>query len=309
MSTGSLLNSNQTLPYYDLCEQIIDDASGTLSVVLADSDLSGVFNPDVLGYGVRLSNFVINVCAGILIQWGGPEDSHDAIQSTLFQTGGIVLCTLISLVRGQLTFFDEYFTLIVVHSPIAWYMVWKSVRGIYPWNCSRGKAFPLDAVSCLVLVCGWVSLHLIVWSLTSANPVLVALAISDSLTYSVLWVRYAAFYRRRSRTSRWKRRFLLVHLIFKHHTWLIYVTVLFSYIDWSSALDVTQVEPGYIASHMASLYLSSQPSQVFGPFSNCSPSSISQSGRLGKSIVLASAHSLIRHSYFSSSGAAPGRGR
>ncbi|KAJ6528126.1 hypothetical protein B0H19DRAFT_1274930 [Mycena capillaripes] len=83
--------------------------------------MSGTFNAGVLGYGVRLTNFIINICAGnntLSFQ----RDADDAIQNTLFQVGAIVLCTLVSIVRDQLTFFDGYFTLMVVHSPIAWYI-------------------------------------------------------------------------------------------------------------------------------------------------------------------------------------------
>jgi hypothetical protein len=80
MSTISASNSNQT--FGDLCELLSDVNSFTiLFQVLSDPEMSGAFNPDVLGYGVRLSSesrriltnsrsdplclgVIINICAG-----------------------------------------------------------------------------------------------------------------------------------------------------------------------------------------------------------------------------------------------------
>jgi hypothetical protein len=81
----------------------------------------------------------------------------------LFQIGAIVLCTLISIVRDQLSFFDGLFTLTVAHSPIAWYILWINGCTLYFWIRRRDKAIPANPVLCLVLVCGWISLHLVVW--------------------------------------------------------------------------------------------------------------------------------------------------
>jgi hypothetical protein len=98
----------------------------------------------------------------ILIRWGSPKEAQNAIQNMLFQIGAIVLCTLVSIVRDQLAFFDGLFTLTVAHSPMAWYIVWINVRRIYSWSHSRGKV-PINPVLCFALVCGWIALNLVVW--------------------------------------------------------------------------------------------------------------------------------------------------
>ncbi|KAJ7915369.1 hypothetical protein B0H13DRAFT_2324464 [Mycena leptocephala] len=103
---------NPTLGYF--CAQIIKDPYDALFEALSDPAMSGTFNPDVLGYdGTSHSDFIINICAGILIRWGSAKDAQDAIRNTLFQLGAIVLCTLVSIVRDQLSFFDGLFTLTV----------------------------------------------------------------------------------------------------------------------------------------------------------------------------------------------------
>ncbi|KAJ7777268.1 hypothetical protein B0H16DRAFT_1879370 [Mycena metata] len=159
-----------------LCDLALWRASDLLSQALSNPDLSGTFNPDVLGYGVRLSNFIINICAVIVICWGSQEDIAEALRSTLLQIGAIVLCTLISLIRGQLYFLDGYFTLLVVHSPIAWYIVWINLRQIYLWykgrkdkanreeeNLKADKYIPFNPLLCFTLVGGWLALNLVVW--------------------------------------------------------------------------------------------------------------------------------------------------
>ncbi|KAJ7682035.1 hypothetical protein DFH06DRAFT_1463885 [Mycena polygramma] len=115
----------------DLCERTLQGDTTIYDAL----NTSGAFNPDVLGFGVRLSNFIINVCAGIVIRWGSPEEAHEATQILLLQIGAIVLCTLYSVVGDQLTFFDGQFTLVVVHSPIAcpsnlniWAYIWCFLR-------------------------------------------------------------------------------------------------------------------------------------------------------------------------------------
>ncbi|KAJ7777267.1 hypothetical protein B0H16DRAFT_1853696 [Mycena metata] len=176
MSTTSLFNQS-------LCDWTLLSATRLLVTALADPDLSGTFNPDVLGFGVRLSKvetdpvFIINFCAVVVICWGSQEDIAEALRSTLLQIGAIVLCTLISLGRGQLYFLDGYFTLLVVHSPIAWYIVWINLRQIYLWykgrknmadpeeeeNLKADKHIPFNPLLCFTLVGAWFALNLVVW--------------------------------------------------------------------------------------------------------------------------------------------------
>ncbi|KAJ6521172.1 hypothetical protein DFH09DRAFT_1193103 [Mycena vulgaris] len=150
------------------------DAPVVLDNVILNPDLTWAFDPDVLGFVVRLSTYVMNICAAILIRWGSRKDAEAAIQGTLIQISSIVLCTLISLGRGQLTFFDGQFTLTVSRSPIAWYLLWISLRQIY--RRTRGEAaiccasshtqyqqIHMNTVLCFAIVGGWISLNLVVW--------------------------------------------------------------------------------------------------------------------------------------------------
>ncbi|KAF8207439.1 hypothetical protein K438DRAFT_2013387, partial [Mycena galopus ATCC 62051] len=115
---------NYTHHHPNLCElSLALPPSVLLASALSDSDLSGAFDPDVLGYAVRLSSFVMNVLAGVLIRWGNEKDSDDALRNILIQMGSIVVSTMISIGRHQFTLFDGIFTLTVVHSPISWYIM------------------------------------------------------------------------------------------------------------------------------------------------------------------------------------------
>ncbi|KAJ7025887.1 hypothetical protein C8F04DRAFT_1268733 [Mycena alexandri] len=130
----------------------------SLADVLSDPTLSGDFNSDVLGYGHTPLRFRYERPS-----WGDTKDSEAALQTLLIQIGSIVLCTMLSVVRGQLTFFDGLFTLTVVHSPIVWYILWINGREIYSWTRKVPRHISVNAVLCLAVVFGWVSLNLVVW--------------------------------------------------------------------------------------------------------------------------------------------------
>jgi hypothetical protein len=70
---------------------------------------------------------------------------------------------MLSVVRGQLTFFDGLFTLTVVHSPITWYILWINGHEIYGWAREAPRHISVNAVLCFAVVFGWLSLNLVVW--------------------------------------------------------------------------------------------------------------------------------------------------
>jgi hypothetical protein len=70
---------------------------------------------------------------------------------------------MLSVVRGQLTFFDGLFTLTVVHSPITWYILWINGHKIYGWAREAPRCISVNAVLCFAVVFGWLSLNLVVW--------------------------------------------------------------------------------------------------------------------------------------------------
>ncbi|KAJ6522580.1 hypothetical protein B0H19DRAFT_1277272 [Mycena capillaripes] len=289
-------NSSETGFSDDLCEETLF-GEYTVYEVLTDPKMSGAFNPDVMGYGVRISNFVINICAGILIRWGSPKEAHDAIQNTLFQIGAIVLCTLISVVRDQLYFFDGLFTLIVVHSPIAWYILWVNASEVYSWFRGRDR-ISANPLLCFVILCGWVSLHLVVWfkgrkfpgencgslsfktyiqsvvawQLLPTSPAGMPGSITFSLScasFIMYHLHYSAGGNRQSPSNRparkpvVKRVMALVYFVFTHHQWPIYFLIFQSYYDWSFNLVVGSVEPGYSFTYGQSLSVVAAATSVY----------------------------------------------
>ncbi|KAJ7364414.1 hypothetical protein DFH08DRAFT_930349 [Mycena albidolilacea] len=236
----------------------------SLDAVLSDPALSGAFNPDVLGYGVRISSFAMNVFAAILIRWGDAKDSEAALRTLLIQIGSIVLCTMLSVVRGQLTFFDGLFTLTVVHSPIAWYIIWINGREIYGWAREAPRRISVNAVLCFAVVFGWLSLNLVVWfkgrrfpgencgSIGFAdyllNVVLPATPIYSLQTSIYFWAPGLG-YITDFVVFGWVLYMLHFQSVGKRHTWLVFVYVFMSYFYWSFDMVVGLVEPGFNLSY------------------------------------------------------------
>ncbi|KAJ7037969.1 hypothetical protein C8F04DRAFT_1256479 [Mycena alexandri] len=171
MSTLLPSNSSQAL-----CEGILAE-NGLLSGhlfrrVLTDPNMRSSFNPDVLGFGVRLVSILItNICAGILMIFGSREEKRTAIQNTAIQNIIMLLGTLISLSRGQLSFYDGLFALLVVHSPL---LVYSAFYGFYTYYSRGGEKAAL--VSSLLIVLLSLSLDWVVYKARELG------ATCDSLT-------------------------------------------------------------------------------------------------------------------------------
>ncbi|KAF7343182.1 hypothetical protein MVEN_01749400 [Mycena venus] len=252
--------------------------------VLTNPDTSGAYNPDILGYGVRLSNFVTNICAGLLILFGGPGDIRPAIQNTLLQIGALLLGTLVSSVRGQLTFYDGLFTLVAVHSPILWYILF---RGFYSMSRCRpvDKARHFTPLLSSAVALLWISLDLVLWfkgpkkllgdncdSLTFKDyMVWVVIPLStpgatflsvdvvfftlNTFGFTSLWLLHKVRYTRLARVSD-SRQFDTISLP-PLWTRLIngryFFFAISPYWAWSFQLEIWAVEPGYVFTYGQSL--------------------------------------------------------
>ncbi|KAJ3817757.1 hypothetical protein F5880DRAFT_1336944 [Lentinula raphanica] len=84
-------------------------------------------NPDMQGYAVRLSNFIVNVCLGLLIRFS-EENVADSITVLLLQIYTLLTCTFISLARKRLSVADAHFALTSTVSPLALYLLYSSLR-------------------------------------------------------------------------------------------------------------------------------------------------------------------------------------
>ncbi|KAJ7261088.1 hypothetical protein C8J57DRAFT_1471532 [Mycena rebaudengoi] len=77
--------------------------------------------------------------------------------------GSVVLCTHISIIRGQLSFIDGFFALTIVHSPISWYIIWTNVPQLYYWIRGDKKRQNWNSVLVVLLIPTWISLHALLW--------------------------------------------------------------------------------------------------------------------------------------------------
>ncbi|KAJ3794194.1 hypothetical protein GGU11DRAFT_797122 [Lentinula aff. detonsa] len=84
-------------------------------------------NPDMQGYAVRLSNFIVNVCLALLIRYS-EEDVAESVSVLLLQVYTLLVCAFVSLIRKQLSIADAHFALTSTVSPLALYLLYASVR-------------------------------------------------------------------------------------------------------------------------------------------------------------------------------------
>ncbi|KAJ7261078.1 hypothetical protein C8J57DRAFT_1635676 [Mycena rebaudengoi] len=146
------------------CREFSGGLTPDLAIYISDPSFAGMFNPDMMGFAVRLSSFVLNICSGILIAWGAKADADTALTALLVQMGSVVLCTHIGIIRGQLSFFDGFFALSIVHSPIAWYIIWTNLPHLYYWIRGDKKMQSWNSILIVVLLSGWISLHALLWT-------------------------------------------------------------------------------------------------------------------------------------------------
>ena len=67
---------------------------------------------------------------GIMVTWS-PEDVDVGIQSLLIQFYPILLSTLLSINRDQLSLYDAYFALLLSSSPLTTYLVFTSIADLF----------------------------------------------------------------------------------------------------------------------------------------------------------------------------------
>ncbi|KAF9785399.1 hypothetical protein BJ322DRAFT_827653 [Thelephora terrestris] len=83
-------------------------------------------NPDIEGVAVSVANIVATICLRILITWS-PGDVDVGVQASFLQIYSILLSTLLSINRKQLSLDDASFALNLTCSPLTAYLVAASI--------------------------------------------------------------------------------------------------------------------------------------------------------------------------------------
>ncbi|KIK66150.1 hypothetical protein GYMLUDRAFT_960611 [Collybiopsis luxurians FD-317 M1] len=86
-------------------------------------------DPDMQGYAVRLSNFVVNVCLVILIRYTS-KDVAESISVLLLQIYTLLICAFISMYRKKLSVADAHFAITSTISPLSLYLLYAAIRRI-----------------------------------------------------------------------------------------------------------------------------------------------------------------------------------
>lgn len=120
-------------------------------------------NPDIGGMAVCITNVVVTFCLRILITWS--PDVDVGIQVSLLQIYSMLLSTLFSVNRQQLSLEDANFVISVVFSPLTIYLVAASacnLCGIKTSLYGRIESYP-RVVCCLgaLVLPFWLALTMI----------------------------------------------------------------------------------------------------------------------------------------------------
>ncbi|KAF5377329.1 hypothetical protein D9757_008006 [Collybiopsis confluens] len=84
-------------------------------------------NPDMQGYAVRLSNFIVNVCLALLIRYSD-EDVDESVSVLLLQIYTLLVSAFISMIRKNLNVADAHFAITSTVSPLSIYLLYASLR-------------------------------------------------------------------------------------------------------------------------------------------------------------------------------------
>ncbi|ESK87172.1 hypothetical protein Moror_11835 [Moniliophthora roreri MCA 2997] len=216
-------------------------------------------NPDMQGYAVRLSTFVVNVCIAILITWS-EEEVRSSVSLVLLQIATILLCTAVAMIRRDLSVSDAHFALTLTVSPLALYFVYSLFRFIRKrpnhLYARLGTSKIIVAILTGILVIWWIVFDLLIYFSDIFKT-------DDSVFIPFLpifWIIYflrhlkdiRAEYKRHMEKPRdtWKtfswvqRSYLVVKLfiiaqwdvIALSHRWLFFLLIFIFYVSWGSSL-------------------------------------------------------------------------
>ncbi|KAE9407790.1 hypothetical protein BT96DRAFT_84480 [Gymnopus androsaceus JB14] len=86
-------------------------------------------NPDMQGYAVRISNFVVNACLALIIRYS-EESVLDSVSVILLQVYTLLVCAFITMIRKQLSVADAHFAITSTVTPLSVYFLYASFRKI-----------------------------------------------------------------------------------------------------------------------------------------------------------------------------------
>ncbi|KAF9056720.1 hypothetical protein BDP27DRAFT_641154 [Rhodocollybia butyracea] len=123
-------------------------------------------NPDMQGFAVRLSNFIVNICLVILIRYS-EENIAESLSVLLLQIYTLLVCAFISMIQKQLSIADAHFAVTSTVSPLSLYLVYASVRKLIKKSSylfSRlGQNSTKYLVMSLLMVPIWFTIELLIY--------------------------------------------------------------------------------------------------------------------------------------------------
>ncbi|KAJ7625867.1 hypothetical protein FB45DRAFT_1060475 [Roridomyces roridus] len=272
----------------------LPDSGHLVWAALTDPALSGASNPDIMGFAVRLSSFLANICAG---KCGTEAEASDALRGMLVLSSAEMLCTYIAIAQHKLTRIDGAFTVLIIHSPVFWYyLLWKNIPKVLTiWRAWATREYhlmvDLDLFLSVLILASWMSLNVVVWVGGRAMypDVFLLKMVEDSIAGSLIpssiglmpfscfvmtasvAVYYARFF------ASWKRKpakaktlghklrlqFTVFKGISRTHRWLVWGVTSSSYWNWFNILGVGVIEPNFQWTYGQALALATTTPIIF----------------------------------------------
>ncbi|KAJ3734284.1 hypothetical protein DFJ43DRAFT_993883 [Lentinula guzmanii] len=198
-------------------------------------------NPDMQGYAVRLSNFIVNVCLALLIRYS-EEDVAESVSVLLLQVYTLLVCAFVSLIRKQLSIADAHFALTSTVSPLALYLLYASVRKALrksSYLFRRLDDHGTYSTLSLLMIPMWIIMNLLIY-------------FTDLFSNTCPPITFASWmlFEGGAKAQHWKRftwlqwlplalkSFILAQwdVITKSHPWILTLSICTTYVIWGSSL-------------------------------------------------------------------------
>ncbi|KAJ3853212.1 hypothetical protein EV368DRAFT_39360 [Lentinula lateritia] len=212
---------------------VLDVESYVLCVFSAEGQ-----NPDMQGYAVRLSNFIVNVCLALLIRYS-EESVAESVSALLLQVYTLMLCAFISLIRKQLSVADAHFALTSTVSPLAVYLLYASVRKVlkkHSYLFRRLGDHRTYLTLSLLLLPMWTIMNLLIYFANVFSNTCAPVTLASWLLFEIearwarfSWIQWFPLSFKSFVLAQWD-------VITKSHPWVLTLSISTTYVIWGSSL-------------------------------------------------------------------------
>ncbi|KAF8906454.1 hypothetical protein CPB85DRAFT_878007 [Mucidula mucida] len=132
-----------------------------------DCFVSDERDPDMQGFIVRVSAFIVNICLAILIKWS-KDDLISPVGIVFLQVYTILLATFITMRNKDMSIPDSHFALVLTISPLSVYFVYATARFLFRRQTLLYRRLSrtyqiVVAVSTLIMLSLWIVMQFLMY--------------------------------------------------------------------------------------------------------------------------------------------------